>query len=162
MRFFRICATHYFCIIFRLPRRESPAGETRRLGERFGGRNIKVLRAISCIVILLTLTSCVTRMNNIMKSWEGHHFSELIASWGPPSQILDDGQGGKIYCYQSTTSFTTPGSSHTTGNVYSYGNTATYQGNTTYNAPQTHSYQRHRMFWVNSRGYIYRWSWRGM
>ena len=116
---------------------------------------------VGALLFALALTGCVSHMNDTMKSWEGKHFSDLIASWGPPSQVLDDGQGGQIYCYQSTGAYTTPGSAMTTGNAYSLGNTATYYGTTSYNPPQTYSYQRYRMFWVNSAGYVYRWSWRG-
>ena len=43
--------------------------------------------------MLVSTMGCATRMNEIMQSWEGHHYSNLIASWGPPQQILDDGSG---------------------------------------------------------------------
>jgi hypothetical protein len=123
---------------------------------------MKYHRVLTLLLIVIMLSGCVSQMNSTMKSWEGKHYSDLIASWGPPSQVLDDGQGGKIYCFQSTGSYTTPGSATTTGNAYSFGNTATYYGNSSYNPPQTYSYQRYRMFWVNSSGYVYRWSWKGL
>ena len=119
-------------------------------------------RLCAAILIVISLTGCATQVNNTMKSWEGSHYSDLIASWGPPSQVFEDGQDGKIFCYQTTGSYSTPGTANTSGNAYSYGNTATYYGTTTYNPPQTYSYQRSRMFWVNSAGYIYKWSWRGL
>ena len=126
-----------------------------------GKTKMSRLLSTGLLLLVLSLTGCVSQMNNTMKSWEGSHFSSLIESWGPPNQVLDDGQDGKIFCYQSTGSFSTPGSSTTTGNAYSFGNTANYYGTTAYNPPQTYSYQRYRMFWVNSAGYIYKWSWRG-
>ena len=95
-----------------------------------------------------------------------HHQSELIANWGPPQQIMDDGQGGKIFIYSATRNHTTQGRATTnvTGSAYSvgdftYGNAT---GHTTYTPPQTSSYTAHRMFWINSNGYVYRWAWRGL
>jgi len=113
-------------------------------------------------LVLFSCLGCTAHMNSVMKSWEGKHYSDLIASWGPPTQTLDDGQSGKIYCYQDTVSYTSPGYATTTGNAYLYGNYGNYQGTTYYNPPQTQSYQRYRMFWVNQEGYVYRWSWRGL
>lgn len=92
---------------------------------------MNILRRVftgGALLFALALTGCVSQMNETMKSWEGKHFSDLIACWGPPSHVLDDGQGGQIYCYQSTGAYTTPGSARTTGNAYSFGNTATYYG----------------------------------
>jgi len=63
-------------------------------------------------------------------------------------------------------SYTTPGTSTTTANAtaYSYGNTTNAYGNsyTTYNPAQTYTYQKQRIFFINSDGRVYRWSWRGL
>jgi hypothetical protein len=71
-----------------------------------------------------------------MESWVGHDQNDLIAAWGPPQQILDDGNGGKILVYVATRSYTSPGHANTivNGSAYTYGN-STYgsaYGNTTY------------------------------
>ena len=117
------------------------------------------------VLVLLLFTGCAS-INKTMQSWMGHHQSDLIASWGPPQQIMDDGQGGKIFIYFSTRTFTSPGHSTTTvtGSAYgtehyTYGSATGY---TTYAPPQTSSYNAYRMFWVDKNGYIYRWAWRGL
>ena len=122
---------------------------------------MKAARLLSCTLMLLAFAGCAQNMNEIMKSWEGHHVSELVENWGPPAQIMDGGNGVKIYSYQSTVSYTTPGSSSTMGNVYTYDHGSTYYGSTTHSPSQTQTYQRYRMFWVNTKGYIYRWKWQG-
>ena len=34
-----------------------------------------------------------------MSSWIGEEEDELLRSWGLPSEVLSDGQGGRIYIY---------------------------------------------------------------
>jgi hypothetical protein len=34
-----------------------------------------------------------------MESWVGHSEGELIAAWGPPPFVRDDGRGGKVLVY---------------------------------------------------------------
>jgi hypothetical protein len=118
--------------------------------------------AIALTTVVLLADGCAGRVNEVMKSWVGHHYSDLIAAWGPPAQVLDDGSGGKIMTWASTRSFTSPGyaTTNTTANVYgSYG---TANSVTTYTPPQTTSYTASRTFWVNTDGIIYRWAWQGM
>jgi hypothetical protein len=113
----------------------------------------------------IAVASCAS-IDKTMESWMGNHQSDLIASWGPPQQVLDDGQGGKIFVYSTTRSYTSPGSATTnmTGSAYGIGNTV--YGNatsyTTYNPPQTSSYNAYRMFWIDGNGRIYRWAWKGL
>ena len=117
----------------------------------------KFLKLVITILAFFWFVGCVARVNEMMRSWEGHHVNELIAKWGPPTQVMPDGSGGKILVYSQTKTYTPPGSVQT--NVYGYGNFAT--GYTTVNPPQTTSWQAHRMFWVDRNGYIYRWAWIG-
>ena len=42
-----------------------------------------------------------SKINSIMDSWIGHHQSELIACWGPPTKIISDGNCGWIIIYES-------------------------------------------------------------
>lgn len=119
------------------------------------------------LATLLVLDSgCVAQINQTMQSWVGSSVSNLIASWGPPKQIIDDGSGGKIYVWAQTHSFTTPGqaTTTTTGQATAYGNQVygTAQSATTYNPPQTTQYTSDRMFWVNSNGTVYHWAWHGL
>ena len=109
---------------------------------------------------------CAGHINNIMRSWEGHHYGDLIASWGPPQQVFDDGLGGRILVWTSVRSFTTPGhsSTYTTGQAtmydsYIWGSASSY---TTYSPAQTYGWTAYRMFWISREGYIYRWAWRGL
>lgn len=119
---------------------------------------------ISWIAIAL-LSACVD-VNAQMRSWEGHRISDVIAQWGPPAQIIDDGTD-KIYVWAKTRSYTSPGHAETTTNVAAnnYGNpyyaNATANSRTTYTPPETTTWQASRMFWVNEYGVIYKWSWRG-
>ena len=126
---------------------------------------MKLMQRLSMLLTIAVLVGC-TSLNETMESWVGHHRSDLIASWGPPQQVMDDGQGGEIFVYTTARSFTTPGTSTTTvaGSAYGYGNTTygTATGQTIYNPPQTTSYNAHRMFWIDQSGRIYRWSWKGM
>ena len=126
----------------------------------------KSIRISLILILILTLSACASRINKIMKSWEGHHASELIGSCGPPNQVMDDGYGGKILIYTQTRTFVSPGHSSTyaTGSAYSSGNYiyGTATGHTTYTPATSHSYNAYRMFYINSNGYIYRWAWRGL
>jgi hypothetical protein len=124
------------------------------------------MKKLSLLVMATLILAGCSMVDRQMESWMGHHQSELIGSWGPPQQVMDDGQGGRIFIYSATQNYTSPGRATTnvTGSAYSVGN-YTYgnaTGYTTYTPPQTSSYTAHRMFWINSSGYIYRWAWRGL
>jgi hypothetical protein len=113
---------------------------------------IKKAFFISVFLAVGILISCTP--SNSMASWIGHPQSELYQSWGPPSNITSDGNGGQILIYASISSYQTPGQINTN----SYGNST----HTTYTAPQINSYQRTRMFYVNADGIIYSWRWQGL
>jgi hypothetical protein len=117
-------------------------------------------------------------MNELMSSWMGKDANDLIAAWGPPNQTMSDGNGGQIFVYDQSRTVSLPGSSVTTtnfnantnGNVYATPGYANYNANTngsantytTYNPPTQININRQRLFWVNSSGTLYRWSWRGL
>ena len=131
-------------------------------------------------IIAVLLCSCNTpsKMNALLSSWEGKNVNDLIASWGPPTQTMSDGSGGQILIYDQSRTIVLPGSSTTTtnyngttnGNVYATPGYANYNQNTsgtansytTYNPPTPINISRQRMFWANSDGTIYRWSWKGL
>lgn len=131
-------------------------------------------------IALLVLTGCMTtkKMNATMASWVGHHANDLIASWGPPQQVMSDGSGGQIFIYDRSGSVVIPGQSTTTTNftgtgnaTYNqYGNTGylsgnaygTAQTNSTYRPAQAIAIPRSRTFWVDRTGKIYRWAWQGL
>lgn len=117
-------------------------------------------RLIVALLVLVTVgaTGCASRVNKVMDSWMGHHFSELVASWGPPQQTLDDGDGGRIMVWAADRSYAVPGRATTTANEY--GGMLTAQ--TTYTPAQTHGWKAYRMFWVDRDGRVYKWAWRGL
>ncbi len=139
-------------------------------------RALKLLATIAVVV----LSGCMTpeKMNALMGSWMGHNLNDLIASWGPPSRTMSDGQGGQILIYDQSTQIVLPGSATTTssytgtanGTYSQFGSfgtantnvTGTEQSTTTYQPPTVIPIKRVRMFWANSSGTIYRWSWRGL
>ena len=121
---------------------------------------------IPALLLIVILCGCVST-NKMMASWEGQHESNLLAKWGPPSQIMSDGAGGKVWIYTATRQFqTSPATATTTMDttVHNYGNTSYGYGQatTTFTPAQTASWQAYRMFWINSDGIIYRWAWKGM
>lgn len=118
------------------------------------------------IAVCLSGVACASRVNEVMQSWVGHHVSELVGSWGPPQQVIDIGDGSRLFVWTAVRQYTSPGTATTTGtaNASVYGNTVygTGQSTTVYNPPQTTSYQASRTFWVNSEGVVFRWAWRGL
>ena len=126
-------------------------------------------KVLLVVLLCLSLTGCAT-INKTMSSWMGHNVNDLIASWGPPQQIMSDGQGGQILIYSSARTYTTPGQATTntygTANAYGNSNYVNVYGSatstTTYNPPQTSGYTAQRMFWADRNGRLYRWSWKGL
>ncbi len=119
------------------------------------------------IALVLLLSGCLAgRMNSIMSSWQGHHYSELIMRWGPPQAVYDDGQGGRILVYTQVRQWTTPGqvTTTTTGTATIYDDMiwAQAQSFSQYTPPRTYGYTAWRMFSIDSHGMIYSWSWRGL
>jgi hypothetical protein len=97
--------------------------------------------AVALVAILLpVLTGCGAvldaRMSKTCRAWEGHHKSEIIDAWGPPTRTTDDGKGNEILTWHFD-----KGSFH----ACDYVDVAMYE-------------QYH--FWVNEDGRIYRWRWR--
>ncbi len=123
-------------------------------------------RAAFLALILLLSAGCAARINQVMASWQGHHFSELITTWGPPQQVFDDGAGGRILVWTAVRTFSSPGyaSTYTTANATAFANHVwgSATSYTAYFPPETTGYVAYRMFWANSNGIIYRWQWRGL
>jgi hypothetical protein len=125
------------------------------------------MRKVILILVALTVSyGCAERINQVMSSWDGHHFSDLIEKWGPPSQIFDDGNEGRIFNYDLDRSYVTPGTSNTytseSANIYGnsiFGSSNSY---TTFTPSQIYSYKSYRIFWINRDGYVYRWAWKGL
>lgn len=101
-----------------------------------------VQRLLVISLCLALLCSCAARLNKKMDSWLGHHYSELIDSWGAPDQQMDDGRGGRILVYAKASSYSVP-----LKNAYNGQYIGTY----------TNQNVSKRMFWVDADGVIYKW-----
>lgn len=114
-------------------------------------------------LLALILAGCVTaeQVDARMGKCIGFTLSELIVEWGPPAQVLDDGEGGKIVVFDRSSNTTMLGSSYTTGSSYGYG-TRTYDATTFHNPPQTINIRRSRVFFLNAEGRVIRYSWKGL
>lgn len=90
-------------------------------------------------------------ISRIMDSWVGHYESELVARWGPPTEIVPDEGGGKILIYESLKG--------TWGNVKD----KRIVGGTQYpTRPRQPGYAATRIFYVNHKGIIESWKWSGL
>ena len=87
--------------------------------------------AVVALAVLLS-TGCAARINKIMQSWIGSHYSSLIASWGPPRAIYDDGSGGRVLVWTFTRSYTSPATSTTSGTANVIGDTLWFNTYTVY------------------------------
>jgi hypothetical protein len=122
------------------------------------------------LMLLLAISvtpSCALRVSKTMKSWTGHHYSELLGSWGPPEQVFDDGNGGRMLIWtQQRTFYTVPAQAVTQTNLRAtiYDNMIWGQANsvTTYTPARISGYTAWRMFSIDSTGYIYSWRWKGL
>ena len=90
-------------------------------------------------------------IDGIMDSWVGHYESELVAYWGPPTEVVPDGKGGKIIVYESLKG--------------TWGNETDKRivGGSQYaSRPRQPGYAATRMFYVNEKGIVYSWKWSGL
>lgn len=102
------------------------------------------------IFMALSFLGCAYKSTSeIMNSWKGSHISQVIQSWGPPTQTTDDGAGGKIYIWRPHP-IPLPQESPNA--------TAQEQLNSTYRriAIQNHN-NSYKMFYVRPNGTIYHW-----
>lgn len=56
------------------------------------------LNVVGCVA-MKTLNDSLTP-NAAMASWQGRNWNDLVASWGPPARVMDDGSGGRILTYE--------------------------------------------------------------
>jgi hypothetical protein len=110
----------------------------------------KKIKCLTVLIIALTLTQCVSP-SKLMQSWVGSSKAQLYQSWGPPTRVTEDGQGGEILIYESYVNM-----GQQPGQVYT-----NYDGSIGYKSPQQRGYARTRMFYVNRDGVIYSWRWQG-
>lgn len=111
-------------------------------------------RFVLLVAVILLFAGCAGRINKTMKSWMGAHKSQLIRSWGPPTRVADDGQGGEVLIYEYHESFQTQGKATTQKRGGKYV--------TTYQPGQTINVDKYRMFWADENGVLYGWKWKGL
>ena len=107
-------------------------------------------------LLLVSCTSSITKkriaITEALDSWKGHHQSELIALWGPPTKTYPDGKGGIILIYEYYRDLgQTPGRAYTDA-----------WGNVKYTYPKNRGYTANRMFYINENGVIYSYRWQGI
>lgn len=128
-----------------------------------------MVRWFVLVLLAASLVGCASPSKSL-QSWVGHNSNELIASWGPPSEVFADGNGGQVFVYAKTREWTQPGSATTTyssntyGSIYgnSYSGNTYGQAQTVYTPAMVEGYTAYRMFWIDSSGTIYSWAWRGL
>jgi len=119
-----------------------------------------------CTVVglMLSLSACTTaeQMDAKISAYEGNHIDRVLADFGPPTQVLDDGRGGKIYTYDLSQAYYMPGTTQTFGSAY--GPNSPQRFNTfAYTSPgYTIPVEKFRMFWADRNGVVYQTSWKGI
>lgn len=91
------------------------------------------MKKLMILVFLGFFCSCISQKKIYanLNSWVGHYKTELIESWGPPSETTSNGNGGEVLIYSNRTYYTTMGG--------------------------TVDYWEYKMLYADSRGKIYRW-----
>ena len=116
------------------------------------------------IAALATLAGCAPSTQEIIDAWMGRHKNELIAQYGPPTSVIDNGPQGQIWVYRFSSSYARPGSSTTTvtgsARTSHHFNTSTTQGSatahTTTTPPRIYTYHDTWTVWISRSGRIYR------
>ena len=107
---------------------------------------------VAIAIVAMNFGGCFSQqITDTMKSWEGSHYSQLLQSWGPPTQTSEDGLGGQILVYMYDRNL---------GQIPGRAWKDNY-GVVHYTAPQGNNYTATRMFYVNKDGIIYSWRWQG-
>ena len=124
-----------------------------------------------CLIIFLTLSllGCAYKSTSqIMNSWMGSHISQVIQSWGPPTQITPDGAGGHIYIWRPQPMAPPPPTIQKHGTVrwnallqqYEYveetSPTQTLNSTLQKIAIDMHN-KSYKMFYVRPNGIVYHW-----
>jgi hypothetical protein len=89
------------------------------------------------LILPCLLVSCATP-GDAMESWVGKKQSQIVDSWGPPTEVSNDGTGGRTLVYEQVVDG---------GNMR--GSSASVR--------QPMFQRSRRIIYVDSRGIIYRW-----
>jgi len=105
------------------------------------------MRKIIVLLAFVFMAGCQSP-EQIAASWEGSNINELIASWGPPTQVIDNGPEGRIMAWRKGGSVQMPGTASTS--YYGMSSHTTYQPGPTIHVSSAMT------FWVRPNGIIYR------
>jgi hypothetical protein len=90
-------------------------------------------------------------VDHVMESWVGHRQTELVETWGPPTKIIPDGEGGSMIIYESLKG------------IWGDEKNKRIVGGAQYAAePKQPGYAARRVFYVNEDGVIQSWKWEGL
>lgn len=122
------------------------------------------MRTPSALFALAFLTGCTVfkpqgpTQAEALDSWMGHHYSGLIQSWGPPSGVYEDGQGGRVLVYSTEVSRVLPGyavasaqaGDGPSGDVWA-------RGESVYLPARVQRWDSYNMMYVRPDGTLYYW-----
>ncbi len=139
-----------------------------------------LFRLLSCLAILLLISSCATTANyeTILNSWVGAPVDTLVSSWGPPQSSFPLSNNGYVIEYVREGNvpiggftYYEPQTTYHSGSVSAFNNYGTsaygsYSGtSTTYIKKQTPVYNVPLVcktrFTVDQKGAISKWQWAG-
>jgi len=112
-------------------------------------------------IAVIGCTSFEEQVEREMKSWVGHHTSELIRAYGLPTEVIDKQDVGKIIIYVYEGEYTTPGYATSTTETSGFVKNPTRTTSTYYVPPRTYHYQLIKVFFTNKDGIITNYYWEG-
>jgi hypothetical protein len=86
-----------------------------------GTKVAKGFARVPVAILTFGLSEAWHQRERTMKSWLGHHKSDLVMAWGPPHAVLEDGRGGRILVYTENRMYVSPGHATTTSSANAYG-----------------------------------------
>jgi len=121
--------------------------------------------SIITIMILVVLCSCTGHIRDEMSLWEGRHFSQVLVTWGEPSEAYDDLTGGGLLVYHTRSLFSPPKTDpdYYDRSITYHSNWNSYSGTREQIDPDSYkpSAPSYRIFYVDSNGVVYHINWKG-
>lgn len=93
-------------------------------------------------------------MDQELAAWKGRSSSDLVEEMGPPTQIIDDASGMRIYVYTKVWNYREP------DQILHQKDSEGRITGTTHLPGKSWTDRRHRMYWVDKKGVIVKTAWR--
>lgn len=118
--------------------------------------------SVLCVLMLLVASTfgCTSKpkdfkradaVDHVMESWVGHRQIELVETWGTPTKIVPNQEGGNIIIYESLKG------------IWGDEKNKRIVGGAQYAADEKQpGYAARRIFYVNEEGVITNWTWSGL